>query len=204
MPPDRFPRPATAAVWAAVGLGLFPLLLGTPSAPAAPPPGPSGAAASAPAPSAERSPTAVDPAFLAEARRLLAAAGRRGGVAVHLGCGDGRFTAALGTTGSALVVHGLTTDPEALRRTRDHLQRLGLFGRVSADRFDGRRLPYVDGLVNLVVADDLGAVPEAEVLRVLAPGGVALVGGEKTVKPWPAGIERTPATTTPWPASAPW
>ena len=46
-------------------------------------------------------------------------------------------------------------------------------------------LPYVDGLVTLVVADDLGRLPMQEVLRVLAPGGAALIDSEKIVKPRP-------------------
>ena len=54
-------------------------------------------------------------------------------------------------------------------------------------------LPYADNLVNLVVAEDLGEVAMAEVMRVLCPGGVAYVkrGGkwEKTVKPWPDEID---------------
>ncbi|NQT87942.1 PQQ-binding-like beta-propeller repeat protein, partial [bacterium] len=35
----------------------------------------------------------------------------------------------------------------------------------------------------------LGDVPMAEVMRVLAPRGVALIGGKKTVKPWPDDID---------------
>jgi outer membrane protein assembly factor BamB len=35
----------------------------------------------------------------------------------------------------------------------------GLYGPVSVDRFDGHRLPYVDGLVNLLVASEPGNVP---------------------------------------------
>jgi len=41
----------------------------------------------------------------------------------------------------------------------------------TVDQFDGNRLPYIDNLVNLVVAETLGGVPMEEVLRVLAPGG---------------------------------
>ena len=36
--------------------------------------------------------------------------------------------------------------------------------------------------MNLLVAGNLGKVSMDEVLRVLAPGGVALIGGKKTVK----------------------
>ena len=52
---------------------------------------------------------------------------------------------------------------------------------------------FIDNLVNLVVAEDLGEVSPDEVMRVLAPLGVAYVKqGErwtKTVKPWPNDID---------------
>ena len=68
---------------------------------------------------------------------------------------------------------------------RQTIQSLGLYGRVTAEPWTGERLPYVDNLVNLVVADHLGKLPMQEVLRVLAPGGVALISGKKIVKPRP-------------------
>jgi len=123
-----------------------------------------------------------------QARRVLDAADVVGGLIVHLGCGDGRLTAALGA-GEACLVHGLDSDAANVAKARAYLRGKGLYGRVSVDRFDGRRLPYIDNLVNLVVADELGGVPRAEVLRVLVPGGVAQVGGKKTVKPHPAGTD---------------
>ncbi|MCX5656573.1 MAG: hypothetical protein NTY65_18200 [Planctomycetota bacterium] len=56
------------------------------------------------------------------------------------------------------------------------------------------RLPYADNLVNVVVAEDLGKTPMDEVMRVLAPLGVAYVKGAdgkwaKTLKPWPKEID---------------
>ena len=118
--------------------------------------------------------------------------GVRGGLVVHLGCGDGKLTAALAGN-QRYLVHGLDTDAGKVRRARRHIQSLGLYGRVSVDSFDGGQLPYVDELVNLLVAGDLGAVTMDEVRRVLAPDGVAYVRrGEtwrKTVKPRPAGID---------------
>ena len=119
---------------------------------------------------------------------VLKTSGLQGGLIVHLGCGDGKRTAAL-RAGDAFVVHGLDTDPTAVARARQHIQSLGLSGTVSADVFDGRHLPYVDNLVNLLVADDLGNVTQTEVMRVLRPGGVAMVGGKKTVKSWPEEID---------------
>jgi len=136
---------------------------------------------SAGAPAAER------PAD-AQARAILQAAGVQGGLVVHVGCGDGRLTAAL-HAGDAYVVHGLDTDPAAVAKARETIAAMGLTGNVSVDRFDGRHLPYVDNLVTLLVAEDLGGVPMGEVLRVLAPEGVAMIGGKKTVKPRPTDID---------------
>ena len=119
-----------------------------------------------------------------DAAEILKASGVKGGLLVHLGCGDGRLTAALRTSESYLV-HGLDADARNVEAARKHIQSLGFYGPVSVDRFDGRRLPYAENLVNLVVADRLDSVPMDEVMRALAPGGVALIGGSRTAKPWP-------------------
>jgi len=123
-----------------------------------------------------------------QAGAILRATGVRGGLIVHVGCGDGKLTAAL-RAGDGCLVHGLDTDAKTVAAARAHIQSRGLYGPVSVDTFDGRNLPYADNLVRLVVADDLGQVPMAEVLRVLAPSGVAQVGGKTTVKPRPTNID---------------
>ncbi len=126
------------------------------------------------------------------ARDILDAAGIQGGVVVHLGCGDGNLTAAL-HAGDSYLVHGLDTDAEQVAEAREHIRSRGLYGRVSVAQFDGEHLPYVDNLVNLVVADDLGEVRMKEVMRVLAPLGVAYINQngkwQKTVKQRPKGID---------------
>jgi len=111
-----------------------------------------------------------------------------GGLVVHVGCGDGKLTAAL-HAGDSYLVHGLDTNFENVAAARRHIRSLGLCGKVTVDTFDGKHLPYVDNLVNLLVADDLGAVAMAEVMRVLAPGGVAMIGGDKTIKSRSADID---------------
>ncbi len=125
------------------------------------------------------------------AREILSGAGVSGGLVVHLPCGDGKLTAAL-RANDRLLVHGLDADAANVSEARAYVRSQGLTGPVSVAHLAGSRLPYVDGLVNLLVADDLGAVPMAEVLRALAPGGVAYVRAgrawKKTVKPRPAGM----------------
>jgi len=127
-----------------------------------------------------------------DAAKILQETGVRGGLIVHLGCGDGRLTAALGA-GDGTIVHGLDSDPANVARARARIASKGLAGKVAVARLAGNHLPYVSNLVNLLVADDLGSVGMKEVLRVLAPGGVAYVrkagGWEKTVKPRPDTID---------------
>jgi outer membrane protein assembly factor BamB len=120
--------------------------------------------------------TDSDAAAPHQARQILDEAGVQGGLVVHLGCGDGKLTAGLAPDESFLV-HGLDADAENVDKARRHIQSLGLYGQVSVDRLDGRCLPYVDNLVNLVVAEDLGDVPLSEIMRVLCPNGVALMPG---------------------------
>jgi len=112
----------------------------------------------------------------ATARDILEAAGVKGGLVVHLGCGDGKLTAGLCATDSYLV-HGLDTDAANVEAARKHIRSQGLYGRVSVERLPGKRLPYADNLVNLVVAEGLGpgAPGMDEVMRVLCPNGVVVV-----------------------------
>ena len=126
------------------------------------------------------------------AQEILKATGVRGGFIVHLGCGDGRLTAAL-HAGDGYIVHGLDADAKNVASARAHIQSLGLYGKVSAEQWAGGGLPYIDNLVNLIVAEDLGKTPMEDVMRVLAPGGVAYVktagAWAKTVKPRPKEID---------------
>jgi len=131
------------------------------------------------------------------AQEILATSGIRGGLVVHLGCGDGKLTAALHANSSYLV-HGLDTEAVNVAKAREHIRSLGLNGEVSVDTFDGKRLPYVDNLVNLVVIRDAGhGIRDEEVQRVLAPGGVSFflnrkseIENRKWIKPWPEEIDQ--------------
>ena len=129
------------------------------------------------------------------AREILDRSGIQGGLIVHLGCGDGTLTAALGAV-ERNVVQGLEVDAREVEKARARIRSLRRYGRVSAAQWDGRRLPYAENLVNLIVADGSSAVAMEEMLRVLAPRGVALVrSGDrwtKSVKPWPEEMDEWP------------
>jgi len=130
----------------------------------------------------------------ASANRILETTGVKGGFVVHLGCGTGRLTAALRANDGTLV-HGLDTREDNVRASRQYAQSTGLYGAVSIDRWDGKRLPYVDNLVSLVVAEHLGETAMDEVMRVLAPGGA--VYARKDGK-WTKTIKRRPDAIDEW------
>ncbi len=128
------------------------------------------------------------------AHQILDAAGVPGGLVVHVHCAGGDLTAALGA-GKPYLVQGLSTNAEQVAAARVRLRDRDAYGRVSIARFDGRRLPYVDNLANLVVAEDLGQVPAEEAMRVLCPGGVLCTRqGEK----WVRKVKPRPETLDEW------
>jgi len=117
---------------------------------------------------------------------ILKATGVRGGIVVHLGCGDGKLTAQLRAS-DAYTVHGLDANETNVAAARARLTKAGLYGPVSVECLTGASLPYADRLVNLVVVENPRRVTVAEIMRVLVPGGVAYVkkgdAWTKTVKP---------------------
>jgi outer membrane protein assembly factor BamB len=135
----------------------------------------------------------ADVSAIDAARQILDATGVEGGLVVHLGCGDGRLTEALSAEDGYLVC-GLDVDADNVQRLRQRLGLTGSGGKVSVALSAGGRLPFVDNLVNLIVADGPTEVTNAEMMRALSPGGVAFVKNDglwtKTVKPWPEEIDQ--------------
>jgi len=129
-----------------------------------------------------------------KAEQILNASGIKGGFVVHIGSGDGRLTAALGESDSFLV-HGLDTDADSIKKAREHIRSVGLYGRISVEHWTHKNLPYVDNLVNLVVSENLGDISMAEVLRILCPEGVAYI---KTNGTWTATIKLRPEEIDEW------
>jgi len=128
-----------------------------------------------------------------QARQILDATGIKGGLIVHIGCGDGKLMAALRASDS-YTVHGLEADPAKVAQARSYIHTQGIYGPVSVEQFSGSILPYADNLINLIVVQDAGKVPMDEVRRVLAPGGVVCVQRDGkpdvTIKAWPDNIDQ--------------
>jgi len=126
------------------------------------------------------------------ARKLVAESGVKGGLVVHVGGGSAPWTAALRVNDSYLV-QGLMRDTAGVTAAREYLGSRNLLGPVTVIRWDGKRLPYADKAVNLLVVESPAEVAADEIMRVLAPLGVAHLksdgGWKKTAKRWPAEID---------------
>jgi outer membrane protein assembly factor BamB len=120
-----------------------------------------------------------------DVRTILSESGIKGGLVVVLGCDNGRILPQFRPTESYLV-HGLDTDAADVTAARISVKRGGLYGPISVALLQGKKLPYIDGSVNLLAADGLQGIAMNEVRRVLAPNGVAMIKSgnkwEKTVK----------------------
>lgn len=132
----------------------------------------------------------AEPAQLAG--QILSETQVQGGLVLHLGCGDGRLTTALRAADS-YQVQGLDRDRASVEKARQYIQSQDRYGQVSVDQLTGDRLPYIDNLVNLVVAENPSGVSMTEMMRVLAPNGVAYVrengSWKKAIKPRPENID---------------
>ena len=132
-----------------------------------------------------------------DAKQILDASGAKGGLVVVIGCDRPTLLAEL-RAGDSYLVHGLDRDSGKVAAARTYLREKGFYGSATAARWDGTQLPYVDNVVNLVVASGECRVASDEIARVLAPNGVAVRLDPETRnlkpeaffrKPWPAAID---------------
>ncbi len=131
---------------------------------------------------------AAGPAPLPSPDSILKTTRTTGGLVVHLGCGDGSRTAGF-LANDSFRVQGLDADWSNVGKARERVLAKGLYERATIDKLTGERLPYVDNLVNLLIAEKPGPISREEMLRVIAPDGSLFIregDGWKTVsKPRP-------------------
>jgi outer membrane protein assembly factor BamB len=131
------------------------------------------------------------PLFAGEAEDILAQSGVKGGIVVHVGCGDASTTQKL-RANDAYQVQGLTKEADKVPAIRDAIYKAGVSGAVAVSEWNGKHLPYIENYVNLLVVED-AAVSKEEIDRVLTPLGVAMVkkngAWEKITKAWPKDMD---------------
>lgn len=110
---------------------------------------------------------------------LLNEAGCTGGLVVYAGVKDPGSLCELWPD-EGYLVQGLSDDAKTVDMIRKYIRSEGLCEGISIAAFDGRHLPYINSVVNLLVVGGDTRPGGMEVARVLAPRGVVLVeGGNK-------------------------
>jgi outer membrane protein assembly factor BamB len=126
------------------------------------------------------------------AEEIFRKTGIKGGLIVHLGCGNGELTASL-KQNDRFFVQGLDTNKNKIEEARKQLLSKGLNGDVSLMHLTEDKLPYVDNLVNLLVVEEPGNISKEEMMRVVTPLGVLYIKEKgkwtRIVKPWPKEID---------------
>ncbi|MHC4557721.1 MAG: outer membrane protein assembly factor BamB family protein [Planctomycetota bacterium] len=90
------------------------------------------------------------------------------------------------------VFQCLETSKVKISTLREQIISTGCHGKVSVAWFEGKRLPYINNLVNMLILDSGFEVPNSEIMRVLSPYGVAIVNGKKIIKPYPDEMDEWP------------
>ena len=112
--------------------------------------------------------------------RILAAAPLRRGYCLVLAGDEGHLAHRIASRTDMSVI-AVEPDSGKVAGSREHLFAAGLYGRVVVHHGPLDRLPYGDGLFNLIVVDGslrgTTATPDDEIRRLLCPGrGVAVLG----------------------------
>ncbi len=131
------------------------------------------------------------PVYPALAEQIVDDFGIREGIAVDVGGGAGSLAMALARI-TELRVYSLDRNPAASRLCGMRVDDAGLTGRVIPLEGDALEMPFRDGFAALVVSrgsvffweDQFAGLMEC--YRILAPGGVAYVGGGFSRIPDPA------------------
>ena len=114
------------------------------------------------------------------------------GICAVLGDREAHHAIALARA-SELTIYVQLGDADEVVAARRAGEAAGLLNRrVFVEQGSDTRLHLADNLADLVVllGDARGRVPQAEVLRILRPGGKGLLGKETITKPLPEGVDQ--------------
>jgi len=130
-----------------------------------------------------------------QAEELLRKSPVTGGLVVQVGIASDANALGLADLQKTFHVRLLDIDPKLVAAARKQLATAGLHGRSTAGTFDGRTLPFPDGVVNALVVVEAGQVAAAEMQRVLASRGLLV---RRDNDGWSATTKPVPEATDEW------
>lgn len=120
----------------------------------------------------------------ATAQSLLESADFNGGLIVLTQQADGNLARTLAAAENSRVLV-LGSSQDVVDSIRKSVCNTPEGGRISVSLFDGKRIPCIDNMVNLLVTPRAGETLQKEAMRTLCPGGCWLqAGNKKVIKPW--------------------
>lgn len=137
----------------------------------------------------------VSAVFAGDFTTILKKDSVRAGLCVVVGCSSADELIRAGMNGK-FKVQGVGFESEVVDSIHADLVEKGLSGGVFVALSDGKTLPYVDHFVNAIVILDPGSVRQEEIMRVVAPFGVALFNKNENwtavEKPYPDAMDEWP------------
>jgi outer membrane protein assembly factor BamB len=128
-----------------------------------------------------------------DAKALAGRIGTNSGIAVVLGAPDPQFAVEFARA-TELTVYVQSADVEQVRAARAAAEAAGLLGRrIFIDQGEPGRIQLAGNVADAILVTDValagGDAGQRELIRVLCPGGKAIVGDKQIVKPAPAGTD---------------
>ena len=122
--------------------------------------------------------------------QILEEIGVSRGICVVLGDSLCEFSRTLSAQ-SELIIYTQFSKQNDADAAREIIDAAGLYGtRIYVEKGDIEKIHLADNIADAVIAmGDATHMPKNEILRVLRPEGVALVGSKKITKPFPEGID---------------
>jgi len=114
-------------------------------------------------------------ADIQQTTQLLNQTGIKGGLLLHLGCGDGIMSSEFYSVYDRFLVHGLDFDASGIVTAQENIRNRGNYGRVSAEYWNASVLPHGENVVNLAVVESFNGISVSEIVRVLAPQGIGML-----------------------------
>ena len=105
--------------------------------------------------------------FSVDLSSILSQSNIKGGLIVHMGPDKAENI----SLESQYLYRGLSTDSAKVLALQKSIRETGHYGRLSAAVYDGKKFPYADNMVNLLIIEDAANVSQSEINRVVVPDG---------------------------------
>jgi len=135
----------------------------------------------------------VNRSFADSADEVLKKYNSSGGIIVQIGVENPQGL--IQYSNKNFTIQGLDTNQKNVDKAKKFLKDKSLYGDISIKLFDGKKLPYINNLINMIICESRNDLSLDEIKRVLVPNGVAYV---KSGNKWEKHIKKRPDNIDDW------